>query len=91
MNAFSNSKYQYSENQKTPEKYTGGPDGWKNMGPLPHIFPLAALAALDPILSFLRVFCLIAILHCVKKEDIKEKNGQIVIDITACCPGGPTI
>jgi hypothetical protein len=35
----SNSKFQYSENQKTPEKCTGGPVGWKKMGPLPLLFP----------------------------------------------------
>jgi hypothetical protein len=30
----SNSRFQYSENQKTPEKCTGFPVGWKKMGPL---------------------------------------------------------
>jgi hypothetical protein len=33
------------ENQKTPEKFIGGPVGWKNMGPLPHIFPPPPRAA----------------------------------------------
>jgi hypothetical protein len=27
----SNSKFQYSENQKTPEKFAGFPFGWKKM------------------------------------------------------------
>jgi hypothetical protein len=30
----SNSKFQCSENQKTPEKFAGFPAGWKKMGPL---------------------------------------------------------
>jgi hypothetical protein len=42
----SNSKFNCSETEKRPEKYIGGPAGWKKAGPLPLLFSTATPSAL---------------------------------------------
>jgi hypothetical protein len=42
----SNSKFNRSETEKRPEKYVGGPAGWKKAGPLPLLFSTATPSAL---------------------------------------------
>jgi hypothetical protein len=37
--AYSDSEFKGYKNEKTPENTIGGPVGWKNMGPLPLLFP----------------------------------------------------
>ncbi|MDR3146401.1 MAG: hypothetical protein LBU21_08990, partial [Treponema sp.] len=65
----SNSKFNCSETEKRPDKYIGGPVGWKKAGPLPLLFSTATPSAL-----FGSLFGLTTQWNCCKKGERKVKK-----------------